>query len=98
MTASDPKILSPEDINDHIQALEGWSKPEGSDEIEKTFSFKNYHHTMAFVNAVAWIAHKQDHHPDMQVGYNSCNVVYSTHSAGGITELDIEAAKQIEGL
>lgn len=98
MTQTNPKILSPEDIHHHLQSLEGWCKPEGTDQIEKNYSFKDYHHTMAFVNAVAWIAHRQDHHPDMQVGYNSCKVVYSTHSAGGITEKDINAATKVEEL
>lgn len=91
-------LLSTSEIQTALTSLDGWMRPEGSDLIEKEFRFKNYYQTMAFVNAVAWIAHQQDHHPDMEVSYNRCKVVYSTHSAGGITAKDIEAATQIEAL
>ena len=53
-------------------------------EIAKTFKFKNYYETMAFVNATAWVSHREDHHPDLEVGYNRCRVRYSTHSVGGL--------------
>ncbi|MGB7540502.1 MAG: 4a-hydroxytetrahydrobiopterin dehydratase [Burkholderiales bacterium] len=66
--------------------------------ITKTYSFKNYHETMAFVNAVAWIAHREDHHPDLSVGYNRCGVEFSTHSIGGISENDFICAAKIEAL
>ena len=94
----EPSLLSPQEIEDQLKRLKGWSQPEDVNRIEKEFSFKNYYHTMAFVNAVAWIANRQDHHPDMEVGYNRCNVIYSTHSAGGITAKDMEAAARIEAL
>src|SRR2546428_9527642 len=66
--------------------------------IAKSWSFKNYHETMAFVNAVAWVAHREDHHPDMSVGYNRCRVEFSTHSIGGISENDFICAAKIEAL
>ena len=66
--------------------------------ITKDWSFKNYHQTMAFVNAVAWIAHREDHHPDMSLGYNRCRVAFSTHSIGGISENDFICAAMIEAL
>lgn len=66
--------------------------------IAKNWSFKNYHRTMAFVNAVAWIAHREDHHPDMSLGYNRCRVEFSTHSIGGISENDFICAAMIEAL
>jgi len=66
--------------------------------IAKNWSFKNYHQTMAFVNAVAWIAHREDHHPDMSLGYNRCRVEFSTHSIGGISENDFICAAMIEAL
>ncbi|HEX9570643.1 MAG TPA: 4a-hydroxytetrahydrobiopterin dehydratase [Burkholderiales bacterium] len=66
--------------------------------IAKSWSFKNYHETMAFVNAVAWVAHREDHHPDMSVGYNRCRVEFSTHSIGGISENDFICAAEIEAL
>ncbi len=66
--------------------------------IEKTFSFKNYYETTAFVNAVAWIAHTEDHHPDIEFGYKTCRVRYSTHSIGGLSENDFICAAKVENL
>jgi 4a-hydroxytetrahydrobiopterin dehydratase len=72
----------------------GWQAE--SDTLVKIFPFKNYYETMAFVNMVAWIAHREDHHPDMAVGYNKCRVVFSTHSVGGLSENDFICAAKIE--
>ncbi len=55
---------------------------------QKTFKFKNYYETMAFVNASAWISHREDHHPDITVGYNQATVAYMTHAINGISEND----------
>ena len=66
--------------------------------ISKSWSFKNYYETLAFVNAVAWIAHREDHHPDTSFGYNRCRVEFSTHSIGGISENDFICAAKIEAL
>ena len=62
------------------------------------FAFKNFHETMAFVNALAWVAHQQDHHPDLEIGYKHCLVRYSTHSIGGLSENDFICAARIERL
>jgi 4a-hydroxytetrahydrobiopterin dehydratase len=67
-------------------------------EIKKTFPFKNYHETMAFVNASAWVSHREDHHPDMSVHYNRCVVAFSTHDAGGITLNDFICAAKMDAL
>lgn len=88
--------LSPEKIKQSIKDLNGWEL--AGQEIVKTYQFKNYYETMAFVNATAWISHHEDHHPDLEVGYNKCKVRYSTHSAGGITEKDVDCAGKIEVL
>ena len=66
--------------------------------ISKSYAFEDYHRTMAFVNAVAWIAHREDHHPDLAVGYNRCRVDFSTHSVGGISRNDFICAARIERL
>ena len=66
--------------------------------IEKTFTFKNYHETMAFVNALAWIAHTEDHHPDLVVTYNRCIVRFTTHSVGGISINDFICAAKADAL
>jgi len=62
--------------------------------LKKVYRFKNYYETLAFVNALAYMVHREDHHPDLYVGYNHCEVRYSTHSVNGISENDfISAAK-----
>ncbi|KPJ95190.1 MAG: pterin-4-alpha-carbinolamine dehydratase [Gammaproteobacteria bacterium SG8_11] len=81
-----------------LQHLHEWSMDQKDQYIHKTFKFKNYYETMAFVNAVAWIANREDHHPDMEVGYNRCVVRYSTHSVGGLSENDFICAAKIDAL
>ena len=66
--------------------------------IEKVFTFANYYETISFVNAVAFIANAQDHHPDMSVHYNRCVVRFNTHDVKGISATDFECATQIEAL
>jgi 4a-hydroxytetrahydrobiopterin dehydratase len=83
-------------VNSRLAKLPGWQR--SGNEIAKAFNFKNYYETMAFVNATAWISHREDHHPDMEVGYNKCKVRYSTHSVGGLSEKDFECAAKLEAL
>lgn len=66
--------------------------------IERQFKFKNYYQTMAFVNALAYISHQQDHHADLEVGYNRCRVHFSTHAIGGLSENDFICAARIDAL
>lgn len=66
--------------------------------ISRTFRLKDYYQTIAFVNAVAWIAHREDHHPDLEVGYNRCIVRYSTHAIGGLSENDFICAAKVDAL
>lgn len=74
----------------------GWAIADGM--LTRHFDFPDFHHTMAFVNAVAWIAHRQDHHPDLAVSYDHCDVAWSTHSAGGLTRNDFICASRVEAL
>jgi len=81
------------------EQLSGWSYDSGKGEISRKFKFKNYYHTMAFVNAVAWIANKQAHHPDLEVSYGHCLVRYTTHDAGNSLCLnDLICAAHISAL
>jgi 4a-hydroxytetrahydrobiopterin dehydratase len=89
-------MLNDQDIIARLAKLDGWTR-EGNT-IVKTCRFANYHETLAFVNASAWIAHRTDHHPDLEVGYNRCVVRYSTHSAGSLTEKDFACAARIDAL
>ena len=83
--------------------LEGW-RLSGGDEggpalaIEKTYTFANYFETIAFVNALAFVADAQDHHPDLSVHYNRCVVRFNTHDVGGISQTDMDCATQIDAL
>lgn len=76
----------------------GWEMDSEAAGIHREFRFKNYFQTMAFVNAIAWIAHQEDHHPDLEVGYNRCLVRFSTHSVGGLTENDFICAAKLDAL
>jgi 4a-hydroxytetrahydrobiopterin dehydratase len=88
--------LEGNEISELIGSIRGWDVEGGS--ITKRFDFKNHYETQAFVNAVAWISHRQDHHPDMEVGYNQVKVTYSTHSVNGLSENDFICAARIEKL
>jgi 4a-hydroxytetrahydrobiopterin dehydratase len=80
----------------HLETLDGWTL--AGDAIEKTFHFAGYPQTIAFVNAVAAIAQREDHHPDLSVHYDHCTVTWSTHSAGGVTMNDIVCAALVDDL
>jgi 4a-hydroxytetrahydrobiopterin dehydratase len=88
--------MTPAEISTHLREVEGWMLQDGA--IEKTFGFDDYHHTMAFVNAVAWIAHAEDHHPDLAVSYSRCVVRFNTHSVGGISINDFICAAKVDAL
>jgi 4a-hydroxytetrahydrobiopterin dehydratase len=88
--------LSSADIAAVSAPLAGWSISETR--IDKTFLFDDFHATIEFVNALAWIANREDHHPDLRVSYNRCVVSWSTHDAGGITLNDIICAAKTDRL
>ena len=94
--AREAAVLPADRAAEMLNLLPGWERAGG--EIVKTFRFADYHRTIAFVNAVAWVAHREDHHPDLEVGYNRCRVRYSTHSAGGLSENDFISAAKVEAL
>lgn len=76
--------------------LKGWIIENGS--LVKLYPFSNYYQTMAFVNALAWVSHREDHHPDLRVAYNSCRVEYVTHAIGGLSENDFICAAKCDAL
>ena len=88
--------MSVADIAARLRDAPGWSYAEGF--IEKTFVFKNYYETIAFVNALAWICNTQDHHPDLSVSFSRCVVRFNTHSVGGISINDFICAVQANEL
>ena len=97
--AGDTTPLSPNRVQTLLAALHAdWASDVADREISRSFRFENYYQTMAFVNALAWIAHAEDHHPDIEVGYNRCHVRYSTHAIGGLSENDFICAAKIDAL
>lgn len=94
------RALTPTEIVTRLITAPGWRlSGDGADvAIEKTFTFANYHETIAFVNAVAFVAHRQDHHPDLSVHYNRCVVRLNTHDVGGISDTDFDSAAQVDAL
>lgn len=81
-----------------LREIPGWELNSEIQTITRTLRFKNYYETMAFVNMVAWIAHSQDHHPDLKVSYNRCVVRFSTHAVEGLSENDFICAAKINAL
>ena len=79
-----------------LPELAGWSLRDGA--LERTYAFRDYYDTIAFVNALAWMVHGEDHHPELQVGYNRCTVRWSTHSVGGISENDFVCAAKSDAV
>jgi 4a-hydroxytetrahydrobiopterin dehydratase len=90
--------LTAEEAHHLLKQLHDWSLSQEDRTIQRSFKFKNYYETIAFVNAVAWIANRQDHHPDLEVGYNRCVIHFSTHSVGGLSENDFICAAKIDAL
>src|SRR5688500_18550132 len=80
-----------------LAEVPGWEMRDGT-AIVRTFPFADYWETMAFVNAVAWIAHTEDHHPDMSVHWGKCVVTYHTHAVGGLTDNDFICAAKVNAL
>ncbi len=66
--------------------------------IRREFSFKDFYETMAFVNAIAWVANVENHHPDLEVGYNYCTVTFTTHALKGLSHNDFICAAKIDDL
>ena len=110
MTAQFPKkdwravprrtALLPAQLVGALAKLDAWQLTGSGEQIaiEKTFAFADYFQTMAFVNAVAYIAHVADHHPELQVHYSRCQVRLRTHDAKGVTQTDLECAARIDAL
>ncbi|MCJ0764177.1 4a-hydroxytetrahydrobiopterin dehydratase [Variovorax terrae] len=94
------RALSAPEVVAALARLEGWTlSGDGADvAIEKTYRFANYYETISFVNAVAFIANAQDHHPDLSVHYNRCVVRFNTHDVKGISVTDIDCASHIDAL
>ena len=94
------RALTPTEIVTRLASAPGWQlSGDGPDvAIEKTYTFDDYYETISFVNALAFIANAQDHHPDLSVHYNRCVVRFSTHDVKGISETDFDCAARADAL
>ena len=94
------RALNPAEIVQKLAGVPGWQLAgDGADvAIAKTYAFADYYETISFVNAVAFIANAQDHHPDLSVHYNRCVVRFNTHDVKGLSETDFDCAAQIDAL
>ena len=94
------RALNPTEIVTRLNTTPGWKLTgDGPDvAIEKTYTFANYYETISFVNAVAFIANAQDHHPDLSVHYSRCVVRFNTHDVKGLSETDFECATAVDAL
>jgi len=75
-----------------------WQIAADAKRLQRSFKFKDFYRTMSFVNAVAHVANSEDHHPDLQVGYNYCRLTFTTHSIGGLSHNDFICAAKIDRL
>lgn len=91
-------LLPSSQCQEWLAALPGWELVEDGAAIAKTFRFDDYYRTLAFVNALVFVAHREDHHPDLGVHYNRCVVRYSTHDVGGLSINDFICAAKAERL
>jgi len=92
------KNMNTQEVNEKLKTLTDWSYDESTLSLVKTFQFKSYLKNIAFVNAVAWLANKENHHPDLEVSFNRCVVKFTTHDAGGVSEKDFDMAKAVDSL
>ena len=84
------------EIEVQLTELAGWSLRDGA--LERSYAFRDYYDTIAFVNALAWMVHAEDHHPELTVGYNRCTVRFDTHSVRGISENDFICAAKCDAV
>ena len=88
--------LTPAQAQELLRQLSGWTLAADAKTLRREFVFKDFYCTMSFVNALAHVANIEDHHPDLEVGYNYCHVTYTTHAVGGLSENDFVCAAKID--
>lgn len=96
-TGETPRVPA-EEVTRLLAALPGYEADPLVGSISKVYEFADFYETMAFVNALAFIAHTEDHHPELSLSYGRCTVTYSTHAIGGLSENDFICAAKVEAL
>lgn len=90
--------LAPGQVSIMLRSIPEWQANENRTQIYRVFHFENYYQTIAFANAIAWIAHQEDHHPRLEIEYNSCTVRYSTQAIQSLSENDFICAEKVDSL
>jgi 4a-hydroxytetrahydrobiopterin dehydratase len=90
--------LSQAQVERYLEQAPGWNSSEDGKSIVRKFEFKGFFRTITFINAMAWIANQQGHHPDFSAGYNYCEVLFTTHAIDGLTENDFICASRVNAL
>ncbi|CAN5468817.1 4a-hydroxytetrahydrobiopterin dehydratase [soil metagenome] len=91
--------MTDQDIGRHVEVIgNGWRYEADRPAIVKSYAFDDFHETIEFVNAVAWVIHGEDHHPDMAVGYDRCELAFSTHSVAGLSINDFICAAKCDAV
>ncbi len=92
-----PPLTEPE-IEKHLKQVTEWSLNEDKTTISRRFQFKSFQKTIFFINAIAWIANQEGHHPTLEAGYDYCLVKYTTHAVKGLSKNDFICAAKIDAL
>jgi len=90
--------MSREQSENLIKQVDGWVLSEDAKTIARRFEFKGFYKTVAFINAMAWVANSENHHPDFSAGYNFCEVNFTTHAIDGLSENDFICAAKVNEL
>lgn len=90
--------VSADRIDELARLIAEWRVDRDAGQLRREFRFPDFHHTMGFVNAVAYMANREDHHPDLEVGYNYCRMRWSTHDVGGLSLNDFICAAKVDAL
>ncbi len=90
--------LDRERVDALLPQIAGWQVNDSATLIYRRFEFKGFYKTMAFINAMAWIANQENHHPDFEAGYNYCRVNFTTHAIDGLSENDFICAAKLNAL
>lgn len=92
------QALNEEQVDNLLPQIKDWQVLESATKLYKSYSFNNFYETMAFVNAIAWIANTENHHPDLEIGYNYCHITFMTHALKGLSHNDFICAAKVDKL
>jgi 4a-hydroxytetrahydrobiopterin dehydratase len=90
--------LTKSEVETLLRDVPGWELSADGKRITRAYGFTNFHETIEFVNALAYVVHKEDHHPDLEVSYKTCKATFWTHTVGGLSRNDFICAAKINAL